>query len=71
MKRPSALDRAVWHSCNNGGCVEVAVLEDQVWVRGSRDADGTVLPFTFDEWRAFLDGAKRGDFDVERLLGTD
>ncbi|MGW0804941.1 DUF397 domain-containing protein [Nonomuraea sp. NPDC002799] len=66
MTRPPALDQAVWRSCNNGDCVEVAVLEGTVWVRGSR-GDGAVLPFTFDEWSAFVSGAKRGLFDLERL----
>jgi hypothetical protein len=67
MDRPPALDHATWHRCNTGECVEVTVLDDRVWVRGSQDASGAVLPFTFDEWSAFLDGAKRGLFDVERL----
>jgi hypothetical protein len=67
MNRPPALDQAVWHRCNNGNCVEVAVLDDQVWVRGSQDASGAVLPFSFDEWSAFIEGTKRGLFDLERL----
>jgi hypothetical protein len=67
MNRPPALDQADWHRCDTGNCLEVTVFEDRVWVRGSQDASGAVLPFTFDEWIAFLDGAKRGHFDLERL----
>ncbi|NUO98231.1 MAG: DUF397 domain-containing protein [Nonomuraea sp.] len=68
MKRPPALDQAQWQRCNNGSCVEVALLHDRVWVRGSQDTSGTVLSFSVDEWVAFVHGAKRGLFDVERLV---
>ncbi|GGS96014.1 DUF397 domain-containing protein [Nonomuraea spiralis] len=67
MKRPPALDQARWQRCNNGDCVEVTMLADRVWVRGSQDASGAVLSFTIDEWTAFLDGVRRGHFDLERL----
>lgn len=67
MNRPPVLDLADWHRCNNGSCVEVAVLDGRVWVRGSQDASGAVLPFTFEEWSAFIEGTKRGLFDLERL----
>jgi uncharacterized protein YbjT (DUF2867 family) len=67
MKRPPALDQAQWRRCNNGNCVEVTMLDERVWVRGSQDAGGVVLSFSIDEWSAFLDGAKRGHFDLEQL----
>jgi hypothetical protein len=67
MDRPPGLDHADWHRCTNGDCVEVAVQAGRVWVRGSQDTSGTVLPFTFDEWDAFIEGTKRGRFDLERL----
>ncbi|MCK2221763.1 DUF397 domain-containing protein [Actinomadura sp. ATCC 31491] len=67
MTRPPALDRVEWHRCTNGDCVEVAVLDGKVWVRDSQDASGAVLPFTFDEWSAFLTGVRDGRFDLERL----
>ena len=48
----------------NGNCVEVASLPDgQIGVRNSRDAQGTVLRFTSDEWQAFIGGAHNGEFD--------
>jgi hypothetical protein len=63
---PSRVAR-VWqkssHS-NLSGCVEVAVVGTQVAVRNSRDPEGPVLEFTTDEWEAFLDGARGGEFDL-------
>jgi hypothetical protein len=45
--------------------VEVAFPEeDGVLVRDSKDADGPVLLFTHDEWRAFVGGVKLGEFDA-------
>ena len=51
-------------SFSNGNCVEVASLADGgVGVRNSRDAGGSVLAFTPDEWHAFLGGVRNGEFD--------
>lgn len=51
-------------SSNNGNCVEVARnLPGVVAMRDSKDPDGPVLVFTPDEWRAFLSGARAGEFD--------
>ena len=51
-------------SFSNGNCVEVASLADGgVGVRNSRDAEGSVLAFTPDEWHAFLGGVRNGEFD--------
>jgi hypothetical protein len=48
----------------NHNCVEVASLPDQeIGVRNSRDAEGSVLRFTPDEWHAFLGGVRNGEFD--------
>lgn len=48
----------------NGNCVEVADLpEGEIGVRNSRHAEGPVLRFTPDEWRAFLGGVRNGEFD--------
>lgn len=54
----------------NGGCVEVAACPGDggcVEVRDSKDKDGPTLHFTAIEWDCFLDGAKRGEFDRDRL----
>jgi hypothetical protein len=63
------LTKAHWHksrysSSNGGNCVEVARnLPGVVAVRDSNDPDGPVLLFTPDEWRAFVAGARAGEFD--------
>jgi len=51
-------------SFSNGNCVEVADLPDgAIGVRDSKDPDGPVLRFTQGEWRAFIGGARNGEFD--------
>jgi hypothetical protein len=34
-------------------------------MRDSKDPNSPVLTFTHQEWAAFLDGAKRGEFDAQ------
>jgi hypothetical protein len=64
------LSRAVWHKStfsngSGGNCVEVASnLPGIVAVRDSKDREGPSLSFTPDEWRAFIAGAKAGEFDL-------
>ncbi|MFB4309949.1 DUF397 domain-containing protein [Actinomadura sp. GTD37] len=47
-------------------CVEVAAITvpDCVLTRDSKDPAGPVLAFAQGEWSAFLDGVKRGAFDL-------
>jgi hypothetical protein len=47
-----------------GDCIAVKSDGAQILIRDSKDPDGPVLVFTRDEWIAFLDGAKAGEFDV-------
>ena len=42
----------------------VAIGPDAVRVRHSLDQSGPVLAFTHGEWRAFLTGARAGEFDL-------
>lgn len=51
-------------SATNGTCVEVADVAGGILVRDSKDPSGPVLSFTPNEWRAFIDGIKVGDFDL-------
>ena len=59
----------VWRKStrSNGGgdCVEVADnMPGAVGVRDSKDPTGPVLIFNPSEWRAFVEGVKRGEFDL-------
>jgi Domain of unknown function (DUF397) len=58
-----------WHKSTasgggGGDCVEVAVVDDSVLVRNSRDPLGSVLSFTRQEWAAFLEGVNNGEFTL-------
>jgi Domain of unknown function (DUF397) len=47
------------HSDNGGDCVQAASHGGQVLVRDSKQhAEGPVLAFTTDAWRAFADDVK-------------
>jgi Domain of unknown function (DUF397) len=48
-----------------GNCVEVAHLPGGlVGLRDSKDQGKTPYTFSRDEWQAFLDGARNGEFDL-------
>jgi hypothetical protein len=54
-----------WHVssfCNSSTCVEVGRDGDRVLVQRSAEPERT-LEFSLDEWRAFLTGARAGEFD--------
>jgi hypothetical protein len=50
-------------SGESGDCVEMRRQPDGVQVRDSKHPDGPVLTFTAAEWAAWLDGARKGEFD--------
>jgi hypothetical protein len=50
-------------SNSEGSCVEMRRRGGVVEVRDSKDPDGGVLRYTPAEWAAWLDGAKKGEFD--------
>jgi Domain of unknown function (DUF397) len=51
-------------STPNGQCVEVAASAvGNVAIRDSKDPDGPILVYTPAEFRAFLQGARNGEFD--------
>ena len=47
--------------CTASNCVEVMADGQTVLVRDSKS--GQVLGYAVDEWRAFVDGVKAGEFD--------
>jgi len=61
------LENLLWFKSSfsaGGNCVEVAHLPGGgVAVRNSREPDGAVVQYTGDEWEAFLNGARAGQFD--------
>jgi len=50
-------------SAGNGQCVEIASATGKIAIRDSKDPDGPILVYTPGEFRAFLDGARNGEFD--------
>jgi len=61
--RPGLAWQKATRSAHNGACVEVAPAAGMVAVRDSKNPSGAILFYTSDEWSAFLDGAKKGEFD--------
>lgn len=60
------LARTTWtkssFSGNNNGCVEVACLGEQVFVRDSKLGEGSpVLTFSPHEWSCFVAGVRAGE----------
>jgi len=51
----------------NGQCIEIARIPDKITgkiaMRDSKDPNGPILVYTEAEFKAFLDGARNGEFD--------
>jgi Domain of unknown function (DUF397) len=61
------ISNIVWRkstASSSRAAVEVAFSGDSVLVRNSSDPSGLVMSFAPSEWRAFLDGATRGEFNL-------
>ena len=57
--------RKATKSNNNGACAQVRRVGGFVEVRDSKqEGRGPILAFTPEEWDAFLDGARKGEFDL-------
>jgi uncharacterized protein DUF397 len=59
-------DQDPWRTATMSGgqnCVQVKSKDGMIIVGNTRLADGPFLSYTRDEWVAFLDGAKKGEFD--------
>lgn len=58
------LDAQVWRrSGSQAGAVEVAFAGPWVLMRVAGDPTGRVLVYDHNEWRCFLDGVNKGEFD--------
>ena len=51
--------------CANSGCVEIAITEEGIMIRDSKDPKSPVLSYDREEWRAFTEGIKAGEFDLQ------
>jgi hypothetical protein len=60
----SAMWRKSSYSGGGNQCVEVASVGAAVAVRDSKNPQGGHLAFGARDWRAFLDDAKRGSYDL-------
>ncbi|GAA0417202.1 DUF397 domain-containing protein [Actinoplanes capillaceus] len=62
------LSNARWRTSTrsgaNGNCVEVAITDQGVAVRDTKDRSRPAHVFTHAEWNAFVDGVKDGEFDL-------
>lgn len=55
-----------WRTAVKSGasnCVQVARRDGMIMIADSKHPGGPVLSYTPQEWDAFLDGAKKGEFD--------
>lgn len=52
------------YRCSTGCCVEVTITEDGVAVRDTKDRAKPPHVYSLDEWHAFIDGVKAGEFDL-------
>lgn len=62
------LPGATWRKstkCDMSGpnCVEVLRVDDHISIRNSQRPDVTI-GYDRDEWRAFVEGVKAGEFDI-------
>ncbi|MEV4283654.1 DUF397 domain-containing protein [Actinoplanes xinjiangensis] len=62
------LSNARWRTSTrsgaNGNCVEVAITDEGVAVRDTKDRSKPAHVFTLAEWDAFVGGVKDGEFDL-------
>lgn len=64
---PANAESTIWrkstYSNPNGNCVELAEWGSEIAIRNSRHPGDGVLLYTRAELRAFISGAKAGEFD--------
>jgi len=64
---PSAQGPSAWRKsskCANSECIEIARVErGMILLRDSKSPQTPPFRYTTEEFRAFIDGAKAGEFD--------
>jgi hypothetical protein len=58
-----ALEWRIAKKSGGGNCIEVARAHGMIAVRHSRRPDAEMILYSVGEFEAFLDGAKKGEFD--------
>jgi hypothetical protein len=55
-----------WHRywCESNGCVEVAQVGAEIYIRNSNEPDGPMVKFSRDEWDVFVAGIRAGDLPL-------
>lgn len=53
--------------CTNNGCVWVRWNPEDQRVEMRNDGVRFLIQFTDQEWQAFIDGVRDGDFNLDRL----
>jgi hypothetical protein len=67
-EQPGVAPRLQWRRssrCVNDACVEVAICDNEAFVRSSKDRPGGHLVFDAAEWNAFLAGVQDHEFDID------
>jgi uncharacterized protein DUF397 len=59
---PGNLDWRVSRTCDSGACIMVARDGERIFFGNTTKPDSTIT-YTADEWREFVAGVRRGDFD--------
>jgi hypothetical protein len=59
---PGDLDWRVSRTCDSGACIKVARDGERIFFGNTTKPDSTIT-YTADEWREFVAGVRRGDFD--------
>jgi hypothetical protein len=49
--------------CDNGSCVEIALLATGAAMRDSKDPEGGMLVFSSSAWTDFILAVRSGEFD--------
>jgi hypothetical protein len=63
MPAPLGTTWRVAKKCDIVNCVQVARLNEMIVIGDTKNPDGPVLLYTQDEWEAFINGVRHGDFD--------
>ena len=66
LHMPQSLGELSWRvarKCNGGACVRVAAHGDEIVIGSSKHPDEPVIAYSRDEWAAFVEGVRQGDFD--------